>query len=65
MWKLKAINWITNLFGGVAGVTELIQGLTYIQADDWGHGIAEIAKGIGLMTVAYFVGKKASDETVK
>lgn len=65
MWKLKAINWITNLFGGIAGVTELIQGLTYIQADDWGKGVAEIAKGVGLMAVAYFVGKRASDDTVK
>lgn len=50
---------ITNLFGAIAGVPQIILGVTHLQGGDIPEGIAKIAEGIGLFVVAYFVGKPA------
>jgi uncharacterized membrane protein YidH (DUF202 family) len=63
MWKASVINWITNIFGTIAGVPQLIEGYFSIQSGDLGHGIAKIAEGIGLLAIGYFVGKKGSEDS--
>lgn len=57
MWKANVINWITNIFGTVAGVPQLIEGYFSIQSGDTGHGIAKIAEGLGIFAIGYFTGK--------
>lgn len=59
MWKAKVINWITNIFGTVAGVPQLIEGYFLIQNDQVGQGIQKIAEGIGIFAIGYFTGKSA------
>jgi len=61
MFSRSLINWITNLFGAVAGVPELIEGYLAFKGGDIGQGIMKIAEGAGILVVAYFVGKKAVD----
>jgi len=57
MWKAKVINWLTNIFGTVAGVPQLIEGYFYFQSGDVGHGIAKVAEGISIFAIGYFTGK--------
>lgn len=59
MWKAKVINWITNIFGTVAGVPQLIEGYFYFQNGDVANGIAKIAEGVGIFAIGYFTGKSA------
>ena len=54
---MKNINAITNVFGAVAGVPQIILGITYIQSGQYPEAAAKIAEGIGLLIVSYFVGK--------
>lgn len=54
---MKNINAITNIFGTVAGVPQIILGITYLQGGQYAEGVAKIAEGVGLLVVAYFVGK--------
>jgi len=56
---MKNVNAITNVFGAVAGIPQIILGVSYLQAGQYGEGAAKIAEGIGLFIVAYFVGKPA------
>lgn len=51
------INAITNVFGAVAGIPQIILGITLLQSGQYPEGAAKIAEGIGLLVVAYFVGK--------
>lgn len=59
MWKAKVINWITNIFGTVAGVPQLIEGYFYFQNGDVANGIAKVAEGVGIFAIGYFTGKSA------
>jgi len=59
MWKASVINWVTNIFGTVAGVPQLIEGYFSITSGDVGHGIAKVAEGIGILAIGYFTGKSA------
>ena len=59
MWKATVINWITNIFGSVAGVPQLIEGYFLIQQEHVGAGIAKVAEGIGIFAIGYFTGKSA------
>lgn len=65
MWstiKYKVINMITNIFGSVAGVPQIVEGYFKITSgDDVAGGITRILEGIGIIVVAYFVGKKGSE----
>ena len=56
MWKAKIVNWITNVFGVIGGVPEIIEGSMMISTDP-GQGIALIAKGVGILAIGYFTGK--------
>lgn len=52
------VNLITNIFGAVAGVPQVILGITLLQdRTTIAEGIAKITEGIGIFIVAYFVGK--------
>jgi len=49
---------IANIFGGVAGVPQVLLGISLVQDKaTLAEGIAKIAEGIGIFVVAYFVGK--------
>ena len=55
---MKSANAITNVFGAVAGVPQIILGITLVGNNEYAEGAAKIAEGIGLFIVAFFVGKK-------
>lgn len=59
MWKLQFINWVTNIFGGVAGMAQVVEGITLIQQDQLALGVAKFLEGAGLFVVGYFTGKSA------
>lgn len=59
MWTLKVINWVTNLFGSVGGVAELIEAIQYFQQEDIAHGILKLLEGATLFVTGYFTGKSA------
>jgi hypothetical protein len=54
---MKNINAITNIFGAVAGIPQIVLGATLIGSGNYPEGIAKIAEGVGLFVVAFFVGK--------
>lgn len=57
MWKVKVINWLTNIFGTVAGVPEILSGVIAINNNDIATGIMDIMKGVGILAIGYFTGK--------
>ena len=57
MWKASVINWITNIFGTVAGVPQIIESYFAFSSGDIGHAIAKLTEGIGLLAIGYFTGK--------
>jgi hypothetical protein len=59
MWQVKVINWITNVFGGVAGMSEILEGIALIQSDQIPHGIGKLLIGSGIAVIGYFTGKSA------
>lgn len=48
---------IANIFGTIAGVPQVLLGITHLSNQDWAEGIAKIAEGVGLFVMAYFIGK--------
>jgi hypothetical protein len=54
---MKNVNAITNIFGAIAGVPQIILGATLLSNKSYAEGAAKIAEGIGLFIVAFFVGK--------
>jgi hypothetical protein len=63
MWKVKVINWVTNLFGGIAGVAQMLEGVVMIQAEQYPQGIAKLLEGAGIFVIGYFTGKSAMNLT--
>lgn len=57
---MKHVNAITNIFGAVAGIPQIILGVTYLQGGQYAEGAAKLAEGIGLFIVSYFVGKPSA-----
>lgn len=54
---MKNINAITNIFGAVAGIPQIVLGVTYLQTGQYAEAVAKIAEGVGLFIMGYFVGK--------
>jgi len=54
---MKHINAITNIFGTVGGVPQVLLGISYIQAGQIAEGVAKISEGVSIFIVAYFIGK--------
>lgn len=65
MWKAKVINWVTNLFGGVAGVSEVMEGIVAFNEGNMGLAITKVAEGIGIFAIGYFTGKSALNHDPK
>lgn len=66
MWKVKVINWVTNLFGGVAGVSQVMEGIVAFNEGNIGMAIAKVSEGIGIFAIGYFTGKSAlTSESIK
>lgn len=59
MWKLQFINWITNIFGGVAGMAQVLEGIQLVQQDQPMLGLAKFLEGAAIFVVGYFTGKGA------
>lgn len=57
MWTIKMINWITNLFGAVGGVPQILDSVVKFQEGDYGHAVQSLCMGIGILAVGYFTGK--------
>lgn len=51
-------NGITNIFGSIAGVPQILLGISYLESKQYGEAVAKIAEGVGILVMAYFVGKK-------
>lgn len=51
---------IANIFGTIAGVPQVLLGITHLSNKAWAEGIAKIAEGVGLFVMAYFIGKPPS-----
>ena len=58
MWKASVVNWATNIFGTVAGGPQLVEAYFCFQTKDYGCAVEKAAQGLGIIAVAYFVGKK-------
>lgn len=59
--RITSVNWITNILGSFAGGAQLLEAYGCYTQDNMGCAITKALEGLGIMAVAYFVGKKSSD----
>lgn len=61
MLNRKLIDVVTNIFGSIAGFPQLIHAFNCYQTGDMACTIEKGLEGIGILVMAYFIGKKAVD----